>query len=62
MTTVEQRLRLRAYYAKQGWTVRCAKCKDRIDHSFDIQDDEPVHYTCAAAARIKATVKLRATT
>ena len=53
MTTVTQRLELRAYYAKNGWMLRCSKCRQEINHSFDIVDGEPVHYSCAGEVLVK---------
>lgn len=58
MTTVKQRLKIRGEHAKQGKSVRCARCSDRIDHSFNIdKDGRPVHYSCATAPIVKGPEK-----
>ena len=53
VSTVEQRLKVRAYYKKQGWAFECYRCGEKIDRSFAVYYGHPVHYGCDASARVK---------
>ena len=57
VSTVEERLKARAYYKARGWPFRCVCCDEDLDHSFAVHSARPgiypIHYSCAMSDLVK---------
>ena len=53
MPTVDERRKLRADFARRDQPFCCAGCGGSLCHSFEIEDGEPVHYSCSGGVKVK---------